>query len=255
VAAGARANYALFSRPTDTIFVAGDTNAVDQMTIEARIMIPASMAPAPFGRIFGEEAGSQEDKMLHAWSAGFDGGAWTGSSGGNDDGISTATPLSPDVWHHLAFVRDNHEQRLYLDGVRVQTRDLSGTPWDAPIRNASDDPMSIGAFSSFYFNESFRGAMEWVHVSDSVRYAGDNVPAAVAVPVADAHTQVLFDFTSVAPGTTVLTDQSSNHFTGTVATGFGGATAPTFVPEPTCAAAVAIGFICATRRRPAGTRR
>ena len=62
----------------------------------------------------------------------------------------------------------------------------------------------------------------------------------VTVPASDAQTQVLFDFSHVAPGTTTVYDLSPNHFMGTVAAGFSGATAPGFIlPSPPAFQAVA----------------
>jgi hypothetical protein len=224
--------YALFSRTTDTISVNGHTFATYQMTIEARVLFPSTLMLSG-GRIFSEQKSAACDKALLGATNAIAGGAWVG---GSDAGVfSTNVTISVNGWHHLAFVRDAHEQRNYIDGVLVVTRDLTATPYDQPIGNSSSSFMGIGAFLYDGYAlpaASFIGAISWVRVSGNARYSGNFVMPPTAAPAPDAATQVLFDFTSIAPGTTTLQDLSSNNFVGTVAAGFSGATAPTFVPDP-----------------------
>jgi uncharacterized membrane protein len=45
------------------------------------------------------------------------------------DGVaitSTTTPISANIWHHVAAVRDGNTLTLYVDGVSEQTADLTG---------------------------------------------------------------------------------------------------------------------------------
>jgi|ERR1039457_1999246 hypothetical protein len=135
--------YALFSRTTDTISVNGHTFATNQMTIEARVLFPSTLNLSD-GRIFSEQKSAACDKTLYVATNIIGGGAF---AGGSDPGVfSTNVTISVNVWHHLAFVRDAHEQRIYIDGVLVVTRDLTVTPYDQPIRNSSSSFMGIGAF-------------------------------------------------------------------------------------------------------------
>ncbi len=137
------------------------------------------------------------------------------------------------VWHHLAFVHDFNETRVYLDGVEIGTLDFSGDP---SIACSPDTVMSIGAFlytDGGALAQSFIGAIQWIRVSCVARYSGASVTPPVTVPPSDAFTQILFDFSDVAPGTSTVYDLSPNHFIGTVGVGFSGATAPSFVlPAP-----------------------
>ena len=230
------AGYALFSRTTDTIFINGHTFVNSQMTIEAEILIPFAFDDSSIGAVFEEQTNAQCDKGLAIGPNGVNGSAWTGAPNNiNDPGIHVTNETSLDEWHHVAFVRDTVEQRVYLDGMLIGTRILTGTPYDDPISNSSRSLMAIGGLQytdGRAFDGSFLGEVQWVRVSDVARYSGTSVSPPTTVPTTDAYTQVLFDFTGVAPGTTTLNDLSGNGFVGTVATGFSGATAPTFVPNP-----------------------
>ncbi|MGA2662431.1 MAG: immunoglobulin domain-containing protein, partial [Verrucomicrobiota bacterium] len=240
----AQGGYALFSEPTDTISVNGHTSVTNQMTIEAETLIPSSLAfsslalsasyPSASDRIFAEQKCGYGDKGLGVSPSHMWGEAWTAFASGMDDpGISVRQSVDVNVWHHIAFVRDGEERRLYLDGELIGTRELAGTPYDLPIVNAPDSTMAIGAF--FYtcqgsINTAFLGGIQWVRMSNVARYAGSFALPPGTVPSPDSFTLVLFDFSNIQPGTWAIDDLSSNHFRGTVATGFTGATAPTFVP-------------------------
>ncbi|MHB8523739.1 MAG: LamG-like jellyroll fold domain-containing protein [Limisphaerales bacterium] len=226
----ATGGYALFSRVTDTISVAGNTLLTNRMTIEAEVLIPSFLAsPTPSdGRIFTEQSNAAEEKELAASHSGLFGSAWTGNG---DPGLGAANNLTLDTWHHIAFVRDLDEQYLYVDGARIATRTLTGTPYDNPIANAPSSAMAIGAilYSFPGVQSSFIGLIQWVRVSSTARYSSTFITVPPTVPQPDGDTQVLFDFSHVAPGTTTLYDLSSNRFLATVATGFTNATAPMFV--------------------------
>jgi hypothetical protein len=93
--------------------------------------------------------------------------------------------------------------------------------------------MNIGAF--FYvcnnaLDPAFQGGIQWVRVSGVARYTGSFAQPPVAVPTPDPATQLLFDFSNVAPHATSVVDLSGNHYIGTVGTGVPGATVPAFVP-------------------------
>ncbi len=222
----------VFSRPTDTISINGHTLVTNQITIEAEILISSAL-PAPTyseARIFEEELSGQCDKQLWASLGIIGGGTWVGDN--PNTLITVANPGANDVWHHLAFVHDSNEDRIYLDGLELGTLDFSGDP---SIANSPDSGMSIGATGVYapYVAGSFIGAIQWVRVSCVARYSGASVTPPVAVPSSDAFAQILFDFSQVGPGTSIVYDLSPNQFTGTVAVGFSGATAPSFVlPTP-----------------------
>jgi hypothetical protein len=225
---------ALFSRPTDTISINGHTLVTNQITIEAEILIPSSLPVPPaqtYPRLFEEQLSTQGDKAFWASPSIVGGGTWVVDN--QNRLIAVANPASNDVWHHLAFVQDTNEYRVYLDGIEIGIEDFAGDPL---IANSPDSVMSIGAFlytDGGALAQSFIGAIQWLRVSSVARYSGSWMTPPVTVPDSDAATQVLFDFTHVTPGTTIVYDLSPNHFIGTVAVGFSGATAPSFVlPAP-----------------------
>ena len=224
---------AVFSHPTDTILVNGHTSVTNQITIEAEILIPSSF-PVPtysYPRIFEEQLSGSGDKQLWASPTSVGGSTWLANN--QSAGIGVPNPGANDVWHHLAFIQDFNEDRVYLDGVEIGTNDFSGAP---SIANSPDSVMSIGAFlytDGGALAQSFIGAIQWVRVSCVARYSGASVTPPVTVPPCDAFTQILFDFSHLAPGTSTVYDLSLNHFIGTVGVGFSGATAPSFVlPAP-----------------------
>jgi hypothetical protein len=219
---------ALFSRPTDTILIDGHTVVTNQITIEAEILISSTLTGPTYAyaRIFEEQLSNQGDKQFWA-SLGHVGGAtWVVDN--QNPGIGIANPGANDVWHHLAFIHDSNEDRVYLDGVEIGTADYPGDP---SIACSPNSVMSIGAFlytDGGALAQSFIGAVQWLRVSCVARYTGASITPPVTVPASDAYTQILFDFSHVAPGTSTVYDLSPNHFTGTVALGFSGATAPSF---------------------------
>jgi hypothetical protein len=116
--------------------------------------------------------------------------------------------------------------------VAIGILDYSG---DDSIANSASGVMSIGAFpynGGVYVTNSFQGAIQWMRVSSKARYSGVSVTPPSSVPTSDAATEILFDFTHVVPGASTVHDLSSNQFVGTVASGFSGATAPTFLVAP-----------------------
>jgi uncharacterized repeat protein (TIGR03803 family) len=226
---------AIFTRPTDTILINGHTLVTNQMTIEAEIQIPSSFTVPSYGspRIFEEQLSGSGDKQFWASPSAVGGSTWVADNQ-NNGGISLAHSIGDNSWHHLAFVHDSNEAREYVDGVQIGKLDFSG---DSSIANSPNSVMSIGAFlytGGGALAQSFIGAVQWVRISCVARYSGASVTPPVTVPPSDAFTQVLFDFSHLAPGTSTLYDLSPNHFTGVAAMGFSGATAPTFVlPAPT----------------------
>ncbi|MGD1085612.1 MAG: LamG-like jellyroll fold domain-containing protein [Verrucomicrobiota bacterium] len=223
---------ALFSRPTDTISINGHTHVTNQITIEAEILIPSSLPAPTYGspRIFEEQLSTQGDKQFYASPSAVGGSTWVVDNENTE--IVVANPGASDVWHHLAFIHDFNEDRVYMDGVQIGTNDFSGDP---SIACSPESVMSIGYFlytDGGYVAPSFIGAIRWLRVSCVARYTGNLITPPVNVPAPDAFTQVLFDFRNLPTGTSTVYDLSPNRFVGTVAVGFSGATSPNFVPLP-----------------------
>lgn len=236
----ANAQYALFDEGTDTIRVEGHTVLGTQATYEARFQLQGSG-----GRMFNEWQDGQEDKDLHVTQDEF----WAFSFPVNksNGALTASTTITPNQWHHIAYVYDGSEERLYLDGQLQTLRASSGDIWDSTGSTAS-----IGAFLREGLRTSFIGLLDTFRISDAALYSG----VSFAPPAGDlspgASTQLLYNFNE-PHGSLSITDLSPNAVVGTFGVGFTGATSPTLVPEPTGAVlmAVVLGVGCLCRRAAA----
>jgi len=212
---------ALFDSSTDTIKVAGNTVLTTAATIEARLFFSDTYAAS--GTVFNEWANGAEDKLLRITLG--DPASIVGSFYGAG-GVTATVTIALNRWHHIAYVYDGSEHRLYLDGVQVASRVISGT-----IRNSSGLPFIGAIFRDGHVGSSFVGYIDFLRVSNIARYSGSTVAVPSPDVGTDANTQLLYRFDE-APGSTTITDYSGNGHTGTLGTGFTGATLPDFVPNP-----------------------
>ena len=239
-----KAGLALFSNSTDTISVAGGTSLGNSATFEASIFLTA--APVGPTSIFNEYTFGQEDKSL-----GFDSNELLGYGFPvSGSALRNTVSLALNTWHHVAFVYDGAQDRLYLDGSLVISRSSTGS-----IGNASGNPF-IGAISrTDGFPVSFQGYIDTLRISDVARYSGASFLAPIGDLASDANTQLLYNFDE-ASGSTTVADLSGNGHTGTLGTGFSGATSPQFiaaVPEASVVAGLlgtcGLGMMVRRRRR------
>ncbi len=221
---GGRACFAavLFDDQTDTISVNGDTTLSTAATIEARVFFTTNYAGEGF--VFNEWTFSAESKALRAGPESISGHVFPVHG---TDSILALQSVASNQCHHVAYVYDGSEERLYLDGVRIGARAASGS-----IGNGSGTPHIGAIFRDGTINNSFIGYSDFLRVSDIARYSGPI--AAVPSPDVgtDANTQLLYRFNEAPGSITTVTDWSGNGHTGTLGTGFTGATAPEFVPDP-----------------------
>ena len=84
-----------------------------------------------------------------------------GKVNGFVNGIGISADVSLDVWSHLVLTYNGSEQKIYVDGVPIATRNLSGLILDVTTN------LEIGRFANWYFNSS----MDEVRVSDVDRSA------------------------------------------------------------------------------------
>lgn len=211
----------LFDQSTDTISVAGNTQLSQSATYEAQILFTQSHNGA--GLLFNEWQGGAEDKTL---GAGVDAvGAYSYPVVGSTFRQDSSGLLKPGRWHHVAYVYDGAEERLYVDGRVVSSRPASGE-----IQN-SDGPAYIGAIPrDGTVAPAFVGYIGAVRISNIPRYLGtDFTPATNLAP--DENTQLLYDFSQPPVGDTVLDLSGSGH-TGTLGGGNFGGTKPEFVQNP-----------------------
>ncbi len=223
--ASASAGVVKFTNTTDTIAVSTGTTLTSASTYEARILFTTALNR--FGMVFNEWTNGQEDKMLTAGPTGLTGYNYPvfGSM------LNGSPAVSLNTWHHIAMVYDGAQERLYLDGVLVSSRASSGS-----IGNAAGLPFIGALFRDAATTPAFGGYLDWLRVSNVSRYSGASFSAPVAQPATDASTQLLYYFDENSGTTTA--DQSSFGRTGTLGTGFGGATSPTFTADPVTPAPV-----------------
>ena len=222
VVSNANASYILFDQSTDTISVAGQTVIGTSFTIEARVLFTNEYNGA--GKIFNEWSLATEDKLLYAGPT-----VIRGRSYGAGSDLSSNTVLSLNSWHHIAYVYDGSEKRLYLDGQQISSVAASGNVRDGS-RNAQ-----IGAiFRDGAINAGFVGYMDTLRISDTARYNTASFLPQNGDLTSDASTLLLYNFTE-SLGSSTITDLSGNGHDGTLGVGFSGATAPIFsspVPVP-----------------------
>jgi Concanavalin A-like lectin/glucanases superfamily len=219
VASVSQAGVAFFDDLTDTIEVSGQTVFGTAATYEAIVLWPSAHGGGG-STLFNEWQNFFEDKYLAVVPG--PSGALYGYNHPINGGfvIIGATPVSFDQWHHVAFVYDGSEERLYLDGTLVQSRPASGDVSDA------DGLGYVGAiFRDGAARDSFIGLIDVLRLSDVARYAGSSFPPPSPDMTSDANTVLLYTFDE-APGSTTVADASSLTRTGTLGAGFGGATSP-----------------------------
>ncbi len=231
------AGYATFDQTTDTISVTGNTILGPAATFEAVIRRSAGTD----GVVWNEWQISTEDKQF---GLRLDGGVYGFSNVTGTSTIGGASTLG--AWHHYAYVFDAGEERLYIDGSLVTTRSAGSDIPDGP-----SSIMAVGAIvrnnpSTLY--ESFFGDIDSLRISAVARYSGSSFVPTVGDLPTDSSTLLLYNFNQ-PPGATVITDESGNGHTGTLGSGFAGATSPTFVPEPAAAGLLLMGGLIAFGRR------
>src|SRR5207344_2942033 len=132
--------------------------------------------------------------------------------------LQSADPVSPDVFHHVAYVLDGaaNEERIYVDGVLAISR---ATPsFDA---NDADGTAHIGATDrDSLIAPSFIGFLDSIRISDVARYTGSSFTPPTGDMASDANTLLLYNFDE-APASPTVADSGPLGRTGTLGQGFG----------------------------------
>lgn len=216
LATPATAQYAVFDQVSDTIAIPGNTTVGGALTIEARVRFCESLPSTDaHGHIFAEQESALEEKTLRGGATGIVGWAHRGLG---EFPLGVTVPVSENVWHHVAFVVQGSEERLYLDGVLAGSRVLSGS-----VTNSAGSAMAVGALRDVDappYRNSFRGVLDEVRVSNVVRYSGSAFNPPTGDLASDGNTVLLYHFNGNA------NDSSPSGFHGTLGIGFSGATSP-----------------------------
>lgn len=239
-----RAQVARFDATTDTIHVAGQTILGTAATFEARLLLQ----PGGAGQIFMEQADGAEDKRLVLNDTGPAGIGFT--LGANMTSFSSSATVVAGLFHHIAFVRDGGQERLYFDGSLLGSRSVSGD-----IDDSSQTSPAVGA--QFFEHTSFLGAsfigdIDTLRISNVARYSGASYVAPSGDLSSDADTLLLYNFNAADVVAGQLTDLSGNGHTGTLGVGFAGATSPEIlssVPEPATGLLLLVGGLAMGWRR------
>lgn len=230
------AGYALFGTTTDTISVAGNSVIGSAATIEARVNVVIGS-----GFIFNEWTNGLEDKSLGINSRLMVGFLY---HVGGYAGLETSTTMSLDTWHHIAYVYDGSEERLYLDGIKVGSRPASGD-----VSDSSSGVTAVGAiFRDNHIVSSFQGLLDTVRFSTVARYTGNSFTAPTGDLTSDSYTNLLYNFNE-PQNSTMVYDLSGNGRNGYFGIGFSGATSPTLVPEPITICLFGLGSLTLIRRK------
>jgi hypothetical protein len=244
-AAPLHAQVARFDATTDTIAVAGQTVLGTTATFEARVLLQ----PGGSGSVYMEQANGTEHKQLSMNETGPAAIGFTLPT--NQTSFFVPVAVSAGVFHHVAFVRDGGEERLYLDGNLLGSRAVSGD-----IDDSSATAPAVGAQffdTTSFLSASFIGLIDTLRISNVARYSGSSFAAPGGDLGSDAGTLILYNFNAADLSGNQLADLSGNGHTGTLGAGFVGATAPEIlsaVPEPGVWALM-LGGACLllTRRR------
>jgi len=215
----------LFTRPTDTVQIAGNTRLQAAATYEAVVRIHD--ATAPDGLVFNEWQGAAEDKQLTLGAHSLWGYAFRVSPPDGPGGVVGTLSIADEAWHHVAYVYDGAEERTYLDGQLIFARQAGGN-----VANGDASLMSVGAMArDGGIRQGFSGYVRALRISSVARYVGQQVSVPKLPLASGPGTEINFDFTEISPPGT-LRDLSGNAHHGTLGAGFGSATAPLCAPRP-----------------------
>ena len=199
-------SYLQFSRPTDTVVLPGRIELDATCTIEARVMLTTD--DAKDWCVFNQWETGKEDLYLGVSPGGISGCCHPVAN------VDARCRVSLNVWHHVAFVCDEKQARLYLDGKLVGAAAAkgkigkgTGLPTIGAVWRPPEEPRG-----------SFIGNLHWLRVSNVARY-NESFEPPVHAPEVDATTLLS------CPG-------GVSHQTTRPAAGFVGATAPESNNQP-----------------------
>jgi hypothetical protein len=209
---------AFFDDPTDTIQVQGQTEIGAASTYEAVVLFSSTADPSVGAwHLFNEHESGFENKLLTARPGLIVGYNFFVAG---EMALVAEVSMAPNVWHHIAYVYDGAEERIYVDGGLMASRQGSGN-----VGEGSGLPHIGAIFRDGGVQTSFNGYMESLRISDTARYSGNSFDAPTGDLPSDANTLLLFTFDEPAGNATVQ-DASPRMLTGILGAGFNEATSP-----------------------------
>ena len=127
-------------------------------------------------------------------------------------------------WTHIAVVYENRQPKLYINGVLVKVGLTSSKTYVHPSLGYDGYPdyTSTSGFGTGMTGSHYKGLIDAIRISDTVRYDGDFTPSISLSK--DAHTIGLFNFNEGSGN--IANDESVNENNGVIY----GATWSTDVP-------------------------
>jgi hypothetical protein len=196
-----------FGRPTDTVMLPRRVELDRTCTLEARVILTAD--DAKDWCVFCQWESGKEDIYLGVSPVGISGCCYPVAN------VDARCRVTLNEWHHVAFVCDEKQARLYLDGKLMGAAAVTkgkigkgtGLPTIGAVWRPPEQPRG-----------SFIGNMHWLRVSNVARYCGSSFIPSYSEPSSDANTLLTYP-----------SDQASHRVhTGK---GFVGATSPTTHPS------------------------
>jgi hypothetical protein len=245
----AQAGSLFFNDTTDSVTL--DFNSVigTTMTIEAVFAVTGTS-----GLLFNEHQSFAEDKQFGVGSAPNSNYGFAFPNGGGNL-LLAPDPISANAWHHIAYVLDGSQERLFIDGLLVGIRAAS-----SDIGDGGNSTAALGANSrDGSLRSSFVGYLDSFRVSAAALYTSNfSAPSGDLAP--GSNDLILLNFNEGSGNT--VTDFSANQLRGTFG-GNNGATLPEWqvsdpfapptsgVPEPStlALAGLALAAIAWKRRR------
>ena len=215
----ARANYLLFDAVTDSVQIDGQTPGGGTFTYEAVVIFTPAYCGT--GAVFTEWTPGYEHRIL---------GVGTNQVTGYNykRGFPYAFQLTNVVLglyqpHHIAFVSERWEERIYVDGRLEGSR--------ATNYSGGESGSNGGFLGGGVFGDGWIGYLDSIRISNNIRYTGSEFIPPLGDMTADGNTLLLYNFNEV-PGSLTTADSSGNGRTGTLGMGYiSGATSPEFVSK------------------------
>jgi hypothetical protein len=169
-----------FARPTDTVMLPRRVELDRTCTIEARVMLTTD--DAKDWCVFCQWESGKEDLYLGVSPGGISGCCHPLAN------VDARCRVTLNEWHHVAFVCDEKQARLYLDGKLMGAAAVTkgkigkgtGLPTIGAVWRPPEQPRG-----------SFIGNMHWLRVSNIARY-GDSFEPLVHAPKMDVTTLLSF---------------------------------------------------------------